>query len=125
MPPSILKPDFDPSTINRLIKELLSLFDKNTYIGYTATPFANVLIDIENTKDLFPRNFIMCLGRAENYIGPSHVFGEFEDEDTSKDGIIDITKKTEVDWFRNLDNPLTYNSDWQDFLPINIPRIST
>ena len=112
------KPDFDPSTINRLIKELLSLFDKNTYIGYTATPFANVLIDIENTKDLFPRNFIMCLGRAENYIGPSHVFGEYEDEDTSKDGIIDITKrKTEVDWFRNLDNPLTYDSDWQDFLP--------
>lgn len=112
------KADYDPSTINRLIKELLGLFEKNSYVGYTATPFANVLIDPENTNDLFPRNFIMCLGRAENYIGPSHVFGEIEDDDTSKEGIVDaISRKTEVDWFRNLDNPKTYNSDWEDFLP--------
>ena len=62
------KPDFDPSTINRLITELLSLFEKNSYIGYTATPFANVLSDVSNVEDLFPRNFIMCLGRADNYI---------------------------------------------------------
>ena len=112
------KPNFDPSTINRLVKELLSLFDKNAYIGYTATPFANVLIDVENTEDLFPRNFIMCLGRAENYIGPSNVFGEIEDEDITDNPIVEAAvRKTEVDWFRNLDSPSTYRSDWQDFLP--------
>ena len=39
------KPDLNPSTINALIRELLQLFTKNAYIGYTATPFANALID--------------------------------------------------------------------------------
>ena len=112
------KKDHDPSTINKLIRELLSLFEKNSYIGYTATPFANVLIDPENAQDLFPRNFISCLGRADNYIGPSQVFGEIEDDDTSKEGIIEaVSRNTEVDWFRNLDNPNTYDSDWEDFLP--------
>lgn len=112
------KPDFDPSTINRLITELLSLFDKNSYIGYTATPFANVLSDVKNTQDLFPRNFIMCLGRADNYIGPAQVFGEIEDQETSNEDIVDLNKrKTNVDWFRNIDNPHSYDSDWIEFLP--------
>ncbi len=112
------KPDFDPSTINRLITQLLALFEKKTYIGYTATPFANVLSNVENTDDLFPRNFIMCLGRADNYIGPSHVFGENEDQDTSKDDIIYTkARNTNVDWFRNIDNPNIYDSDWIEFLP--------
>ena len=49
---------------------------------------------------------------------PSQVFGEIEDDDTSKEGIIEaVSRNTEVDWFRNLDNPNTYDSDWEDFLP--------
>ena len=31
------------SKINGHIRALLGLFDKKTYLGYTATPFANVL----------------------------------------------------------------------------------
>ena len=33
------------STINRRIRQLLTLFDRRCYVGYTATPFANIFID--------------------------------------------------------------------------------
>ena len=63
--------DHNPSTINKQIRKLLTLFDQSSYIGYTATPFANVLIHDEGEagvdqglrigKDLFPSNFIISL----------------------------------------------------------------
>ena len=70
----------DPSTTNRRIRELLSAFRKSTYIGYSATPFANILIphDVMHLRygeDLFPRNFIISLPQSSNYIGPDRVFG--------------------------------------------------
>ena len=77
--------DHDPSTINKQIRKLLTLFDQSSYIGYTATPFANVLIHHEGEagvdqgfrigKDLFPRNFIISLASPTNHIGPSVIFG--------------------------------------------------
>ena len=38
-------PDEHPTRINALIKELLGLFPRNSYVGYTATPYANIFID--------------------------------------------------------------------------------
>ncbi|MCI3987659.1 hypothetical protein MMJ63_24045, partial [Bacillus vallismortis] len=32
----------NPKTINKLIREILELFRKKSYVGYTATPFANL-----------------------------------------------------------------------------------
>ena len=75
----------EASKINGLIKELLNLFDRHAYIAYTATPFANVLMNPEEEDDLFPRNFITCLGRPDNYIGPEEVFGAVEDDGTQTD----------------------------------------
>ena len=51
--------EHDPKTINRLIRQLLNIYEKS-YVGYTATPFANVFIHPnEYTKDegpgLFPK----------------------------------------------------------------------
>jgi len=73
----------DPTTINRLIRQLLKTFHKSSYVGYTATPFANIFIyppdENENTKkfgeDLFPRSFIINLPAPTNYVGPVQVFG--------------------------------------------------
>lgn len=70
----------DPTTINRLIRELLQLHDKSAYIGYTATPFANIFIldearHAEYGDDLFPRSFIFRLAPPDNYVGPARVFG--------------------------------------------------
>lgn len=68
-----------PRTINRLIRALLSLSTRNAYIGYTATPFANIFIDPdseneEQGKDLFPRDFIVGLDAPSNYVGAREFF---------------------------------------------------
>jgi hypothetical protein len=70
-----------PNTINRLIRELLSLSTRNTYIGYTATPFANIFIDPETSHeafgdDLFPKDFIVGLDAPSNYVGAREFFLE-------------------------------------------------
>ncbi len=62
------------TAINRLVLETLGTLPKVAYIGYTATPFANVLID-PALKDLYPRSFIVDLPKPENYFGPERIFG--------------------------------------------------
>ena len=89
---------FDVRTINRLIRTLLNLFNQNTFIGYTATPYANLYIpsswseDLETYvkdvklnvgEDLFPRDFIVNIPPPSNYIGAAQVFG-FENENTGE-----------------------------------------
>ena len=71
----------DVSTINGLLRRLLSLFERSCYVGYTATPFANIFIDPDDEdkmvgNDLFPRDFIVCLNPPSNYFGPQEVFGD-------------------------------------------------
>jgi len=68
-----------PNTINRLIRELLKTSTRNTYIGYTATPFANIFIgpDTEDElrgEDLFPRDFIVGLDAPSSYVGAREFF---------------------------------------------------
>lgn len=67
------------SRINGQIRELLSVFDRCCYIGYTATPFANIFIDPDSDdemfgEDLFPRHFIVSLDPPDNYFGPTRMF---------------------------------------------------
>lgn len=71
----------NPSAINGRIRELLDLFERNVYLGYTATPFANIFIDPETTdewrrEDLFPRDFIISLEAPTNYVGSSRIFSD-------------------------------------------------
>lgn len=63
------------NTINPLIRDILALFPRGTYIGYTATPFANVFIDPSDEDDLYPRDFIYPLPQPEGYFGPETLFG--------------------------------------------------
>ena len=67
------------SRINGQIRDLLRMFDRSCYVGYTATPFANIFIDPDTDDamrgaDLFPRNFIVSLDPPSNYFGPTRVF---------------------------------------------------
>lgn len=64
----------DPSTINRKIREIIDLLNKVAYIGYTATPFANVLID-PLSQDLYPEDFIFDLPKPKRYFGSERIFG--------------------------------------------------
>ena len=89
-------PDDDTSTrINSLIRDTLRLFDKSGYIGYTATPFANIFIPIEEDQ-IFPRDFIINIPAPSNYIGPDKVFGikVLEDEDES-DKVLPIVNRVD------------------------------
>ena len=72
---------FNVSKINQLLRLVLKKFTKCTYIGYTATPFANIFISPLTfnevlEEDLFPRNFIYYLEPASNYFGPNESFIE-------------------------------------------------
>lgn len=69
------KPDRQATRINRLIRDIVNGLPKSAYVGYTATPFANVLIDPKDYEDLYPRDFIVDLPRPAMYIGPEAIFG--------------------------------------------------
>lgn len=83
--PSIDKetaPDDDtaPSLTNALIRDILRKIPRATYIAYTATPFANILIDPDASdsqvgEDLFPRDFVVQLPRPDGYTGTEELFG--------------------------------------------------
>ncbi|GMQ56266.1 Z1 domain-containing protein [Vallitalea sediminicola] len=71
----------DPTTINRKLRQLMSLFDKCAYVAYTATPYANIFIDykVDNNqygRDLFPKDFIVALNAPNNYFGARKIFLE-------------------------------------------------
>lgn len=95
------------TTTNRLIRELLNTFHRSCYVGYTATPFANIFIDPDQTdemlaEDLFPKNFIIGLDAPSNYFGGYKVFVE---------GLPDDEAPT---WLRYVD-------DNEDVLPVKHP----
>ena len=103
------KPEYDPTTINRRINELLELFPKNCYIGYTATPFANVFIN-HDQEDIFPSDFIYSLNTPNNYTGPDQVFGEIKSSSVKKIplGHYDESKDIQSEYI-----PLKHKSDRQ------------
>lgn len=74
------KDENDPTKINKLIRTLLNLFEKSSYVAYTATPFANIFISDESleqdelSKDLFPSDFIYALDAPSNYFGAEKIF---------------------------------------------------
>lgn len=68
-------PEANPTAINDGIRKIIGLFTRSAYVGYTATPFANIFIAANNEDDLFPRDFIINIPAPSNYIGPDKVFG--------------------------------------------------
>lgn len=84
----------ESSTINKLIRTMLSKFNRYAYVGYTATPFANVFINpygfkTEEEKDIFPEDFIVCLPRPKSYCGVSEYFGvDNVDDDQDSDALL-------------------------------------
>jgi len=73
-------PDYVPSSINAHIRKLLKVFNRKSYVAYTATPFANLLVNrrIEHPEyghDLYPRDFVLAISSDKNYVGPNHWFG--------------------------------------------------
>src|SRR3546814_11396416 len=89
------------SRINGQIRELLGLFNRSCYVGYTATPFANIFIDPDSEdevgkQDLFPRHFIIGLDAPTNYFGPRKVFIDGMPDDVPPRSLRYITDKQDV-----------------------------
>jgi hypothetical protein len=83
--------DKDPTKINGQLRQLLAKFARRSYVGYTATPFANVFINPEarteiDGADLFPRDFIYGINPPSNYMGPDQLFMDPEENSA----IVDI-----------------------------------
>lgn len=111
----------EASRINLQIRCILNLFSKSSYIGYTATPFANILQDrnakpdnpyIAKIKDeeyelfpignLFPDDFIELLIPPSNYIGPKNFF------------------QTKINEVKKIPTLLTVVNDWYDEFPYRV-----
>ena len=124
----------DIKTINKLIRTLLNVFDQNTFVGYTATPYANLFIpqDFNDElttvvkgktyfigEDLFPKDFIINIIAPKNYIGAAKIFG-LENPVTGE-------SKEPLDVFRVIDDydpPFfkTINKNNKDNLPEYLPE---
>ena len=88
------KPENQPPAINSLIRELRDLFPRCAYVAYTATPFANVLINPDpELEDLYPSDFIVDLPKPPKniYLGSEAIFGrdrlDLDDSDIEFDGL--------------------------------------
>lgn len=84
----------NPTAINSQIRKLLSNFTKSSYVGFTATPYANIFIDPYDTStmlkdDLFPKDYIYALNRPSNYIGARDIFSE---NGKAKDMLVNINE---------------------------------
>lgn len=83
------KEEEDPTTINRLIRRILGISTRSTYLAITATPFANIFIDHEasarlnetdmsESPDLFPKDYLYALKRPSSHMGPEEFFGSLD-----------------------------------------------
>ncbi|RII32954.1 hypothetical protein D2A34_19145 [Clostridium chromiireducens] len=104
-----IKDEYDATTINILVRKLLDHFKCRSYVGYTATPYANIFIpnDIGNLtpkssigelgNDLFPADCIISLPKPHRYIGANEYFGsntnEVDDEGNGEIDTMPLTRK--------------------------------
>lgn len=81
------------SRINALIREIAKL-PRVSYVAYTATPYANLLIDPKKDEDLYPRTFVVAMPRPRGYFGAEEVFGKWDDPDADP---LDIVREVSDD----------------------------
>lgn len=86
------KPDETPTAINGWIRKIAGHFYRFGYVGYTATPFANIFIPLDK-DDLFPRDFIINLPAPSNYIGAEKIFGTSLEADEANDDLLPVVRK--------------------------------
>lgn len=84
------------SAINQRLRDLWGTVLSGTYLAYTATPFANVLMDADDEEELFPSDFMATIEPGAGYFGAERVFGIAEtvdgDGDADSDGLSMVRK---------------------------------
>jgi Z1 domain len=96
------------TAINRLIVEALQTLPKVAYVGYTATPFANVLVNPLDMADIYPRDFIVDLPKPRLHFGPEDIFGrepiDADEDDVHTDGL-DMVREVPAEELSDLQPP--------------------
>ena len=80
------EPGESPTAINAAIRLLLESVQQSSYVAYTATPYANVMIDPEDESEkhgdnLFPRDFIALLTAPPSYFGARKFLSKIDGTD--------------------------------------------
>lgn len=90
--------ELDQTAIHAKILDLLSL-PKVSYLGYTATPFANVLCNPKDALGIYPSDFIYALPKPDGYFGAEELFGAavVEDEESTEDSGHDMIRFVPLD----------------------------
>jgi hypothetical protein len=87
------------TAINMEIVNILGLLPRSQYVGYTATPVANVFVDPDDVADLFPRDFVISLKEPNSYFGAS----SFHDIDPiPEDHIGDVGRSRDAAFVRDI-----------------------
>lgn len=110
-------------TINPLILRVMESLPRSVYLGYTATPFANLLID-PSAQDLYPRHFVVNLPKPEGHFGTEVIFGrdavDGEDPEDVWDGH-DMVRQVPDDEIEHV-RPLR-RADIDTFAPTFVPSL--
>ncbi|MFC5177862.1 Z1 domain-containing protein [Nocardioides taihuensis] len=81
------------SAISKLTKDIWSLIPTGSYVGYTATPFANIFMDPNDDEGLYPAHFIIDLPQPDAYFGAERLFGrEPLDNDHEPESGLDMVR---------------------------------
>jgi len=116
---------------NDCITKLVKKFPRVSYVGYTATPYANVFIDAEDAIDLYPKDFIISLPKPFGYFGPSEFFG---DPITGGDpegypnefSMVEIVNSDETEIFKNIEKQIRLSKNqnqgnWDSGSTVDLP----
>ena len=92
--------------INELIEDIAMIPRRCTYVGYTATPFANVLMNASTSSTLYPRDFMYALSKPDGYFGAADIFkadlaDPNEDSDPINIGIVNFVGDKELESMEN------------------------
>ena len=110
-------PELKPATINNHIRSIINNMPNATYVGYTATPFANVFINPNsNNNDLYPEDFIYPLSKSPSYFGVERIFGSDPENAESEDSGNDMIRNIPKDEL-NLLRPTRATADEFQFVP--------
>lgn len=87
------------STINRRIRDIWSTVKRGTYVAYTATPFANILIDPTDKEDLYPEDFVYPLKKPYGYLGADEFFNTspYIEDDESEELALELSSPVPVE----------------------------
>jgi len=112
------KDETDPTKTNKLIRQICCLFKDASYVGFTATPFANVFIDPESVDsmknaDLFPEHFIYSLESPSNYVGAQKIF--YEESPYFKN----------LRYIKDIDEPDYFSEEYQDMVKNDIQTLNS